>query len=43
MDKIQFNYTDVARDLAAQYADGKMSTDEYLDLLQTITEKNSLV
>lgn len=43
MDKLEFNYTDVARDLAAQYADGKMSTDEYLDLLQTITEKNSLV
>lgn len=42
MDKLEFNYADVARDLAAQYADCKLTTSEYLDLLQYISEVNSL-
>lgn len=42
-DKLEFDYNDVARDLAAQYAAYKMTTKEYVDMLQIITEKNSLV
>lgn len=40
MARITFDTEDVLRDLAGQYANGKLTTDEYLDMMEEVCRRS---